>query len=166
MEKWKELVLTLFTNKPRFVKTMVYIGIGLLFYIGALMAFMKSPELIDGKLSLAKLPGSFIFEAAILLSIVGYFYFILLDNDKKARIFLLIQLIFAQVFHLYGALVFRVGSEGSATGGFGRLFTFLFLVLMWIAYFKESLVVSLIDKYLPKKKLEYQSKEMIEPIEE
>lgn len=165
MEKWKELIQNLYNNKQRFALTMFYISIGFLFYLGLFFAFMKSPQLIDGKISLAQLPGSFIFEIVILLSIVGYFYFMLLDKDKRARTMLLIQVIFATAFHLYGALVFRIGSEGSATGGFGRLFTFLFLVIMWVAYFKESLVVTLIDKYLPKKNLEIESKESVQSIE-
>jgi hypothetical protein len=165
MEKLKALILSLYDDRSRFVRTIFYVSIGVLFYLGVFMAFMKSPELIDGKLSLSKLPGSFIFESVILLSSLAYFYFMLLDKDEKARLFLLIQLIFATAFHLYGALIFRVGSEGSATGGFGRLFTFLFLVIMWVAYFKESLVITLIDKYLPKKNLVIESKDSIQSIE-
>ncbi len=70
----------------------------------------------------------------------------LIGKEVLPKRMLLIQSIFATLFHLYGALVFRVGSEGAATGGFGRIFLFLIIVLMWVNYIKPNIVSSLIDR--------------------
>lgn len=74
----------------------------------------------------------------------------IINSDKMAKIILLIQLIFGTMFHLYGALLYRVGADSSATGAFGRIFLFLLLIIMWTTYIKQDLVSNLLKKVLPK----------------
>jgi len=150
MEKLKESFQLLLKDKKKLFEVSFHVVIGFLFYLGLFMAFMKDTALIKGRLSLAELPGSFVFELIIFASIFAYIYFKLIDQEKRARQVLLVQFLTGLIFHLYGALIMRVGSEGSATGGFGRTLLFILLVLMAVSYFKPKLLDSIISKYIIK----------------
>ena len=152
----KEKFNSLLENKPRLLLVIINMSLGFLFFIGTYFTFMKSSQLIGGKLSISQLPGGFIFILVILVTTIAYAYGMLMDKEVLPKRMLLIQSIFATLFHLYGALVFRVGSEGAATGGFGRIFLFLILVLMWVNYVKPKIVPSLIGRFLPNHQEEIQ----------
>ena len=147
MEKLKNQVLNLYNDKARFLKVVIHTSIGLLFFIGLFFAFLKSPTIINGKVSLSEFPGSFIFETLILLPVFAYAILSILENEKWLKKILLVQLVFATLFHLYGALMLRVGSEGTATGAFGRIWTFVFLVLMYLQYVKPQILEGFIGGF-------------------
>lgn len=150
MDKVKDLFLSLYKDKHRFFLVLVHFSLGFLFYIGLYFTFLKDPNFINnGRVSMADFPGSFIYELLIFLTVFGYLFLMLVKKDAVARKVLLIQVILGTLVHLYGALLYRFGSEGTTTGGFGRIYLFILLVLMWVTYFKKDLVSSVISKFVP-----------------
>lgn len=150
IDKFKEQVVAFYNNKEVFFKVIFQSVFAFFLYLGFFVTFMKGPGLINnGKVSLSLFPGSNFFEFMVFISIFIYAALMIIDKQKIARIVLLIQVILGTLFHFYGVLIFRVGSEGNASGGFGRIWTLFFIVILWVMYVKPDLVTSLLQKVIP-----------------
>jgi len=140
-------------DKASFIFVITRLSVFVLFFISLYLPFFFEPTIITGQVSLAAHPGGVIFAIIIFLSIPGYFYFYLMNNNKFTKIVLLVQGITASLIYMYGILGLRIAFPDTATAGFGKHLGFLMLILIWFLFFGEKLIFSSIKKYILKEEI-------------
>ncbi len=146
MDKIKESLIKLIKNdKATFLLAISRIGIAFLFILGIVLPLATDPGIINDRVSLSQLPGGAIFIIVILATMILNFYFVLVENKKRAKLVMLIQLIAAIFIFLYGLLFKTVGFDFAKTG-FGFVLIILMTILMTVVYIKENLVFEFIKK--------------------
>ena len=137
-------------DKASFTFVTTRLSVFLLFFINLYLPFFFEPTIVTGQISLVGHPGGSFFAVILFLSILGYFYFYIIGNQKFVKIILWVQAIFATIIYLYGFLGFKVAFPDTATAGFGKHLGFILLFLIWFLFFSEKLILSLIKKYILK----------------
>jgi len=151
MEKIKKGFFDLLHGeKSVFIFVIAQFLIGLLFLIAILLPYFVHPDLINGSLAAAKLPGGTWFTLAFLALVLFFAYLVLMGQLNQANQVFLIQAIIATAIFLY-ALVFHKVGLPSAANGIGKIIQFFMVVLFWFFIFGKKIVHQVIQKFAPTK---------------
>ncbi|MBU1144556.1 MAG: hypothetical protein KJ971_01690 [Firmicutes bacterium] len=150
MKNLKNSFLNMMKNdKQKFIFVMIRITIAFLFFIGLFIPYIVGSMLVNNHVSLNQLPGATFYCILFFVTILIYFYFVLISKDKMAKKILLGQVIISSLIYVYGLLLYLVGLP-EASVGFSLVFELLLIGLMWFMYFKEDMVSHILKKYIIK----------------
>lgn len=151
MEKFKKAFFDLLNgDKSTLIFIVAQLSIGLLFWVALFMPYIVSPDLINGRLTTAQLPGGTIYSILFLGLIVLFAYRVLMKKEDKARKVFLALAIIATLIYLYALLFNRVGLP-TARNGIGKVLEFFMIIMFWFFIFGKKYVEKVILKFVPDK---------------
>lgn len=160
MQKFKTAFFDLIRgDKTKLIVLITQIIVAFLFAVALLLPYMVSSNLIDGSLSSSDFPGGGFYTFIFFLSILGFAYLAIMNDEKHKNWVFLGQAILATLIYFYSLLFHKVGLA-SASNGFGKVLEFFLLIAFWFLVFGQKHVVKLIHQFVPEKVI---SQALVEP---
>jgi hypothetical protein len=151
LQKFKTAFLDLIRgDKTKLIVLITQIIVAFLFAVALLLPYMVSSNLIDGSLSSSDFPGGGFYTFIFFVSILGFAYLAIMNDEKHKNWVFLGQAILATLIYFYSLLFHKVGLA-SASNGFGKVLEFFLLIAFWFLVFGQKHVITLIHKFVPEK---------------
>ena len=146
-------------DKTKLIVLITQIIVAFLFAVALLLPYMVSSNLIDGSLSSSDFPGGGFYTFIFFVSILGFAYLAIMNDEKHKNWVFLSQAILATFIFFYSLLFHKVGLA-SASNGFGKVLEFLLLIAFWFLVFGQKQISAFIHKFVPEKAI---SNTLVEP---
>jgi hypothetical protein len=160
LQRFKTAFFDLFRgDKTKLIVLITQIIVAFLFAVALLLPYMVSSNLIDGSLSSSDFPGGGFYTFIFFVSILGFAYLAITNDEQHKNWVFLGQAILATFIYFYSLLFHKVGLA-SASNGIGKVLEFILLIVFWFLIFGKKQVIQLIHKFVPEKVI---INELVEP---